>query len=157
MIWTHVAAAIIAAALAFAGAWKTQDWRYTGQIAAIKAEHAEAMAESAAQAVAKVQTLNANNAKVTNAYLAEKARAVAAADRAAASGRLLSQALADAAAADRHAATDSGADDPRGVIAGECADALRQVDGYAGRLASKARALQDYAGSVCVMPNQDAR
>lgn len=28
MIWTHAVAAIVAGALAFAGAWKTQDWRY---------------------------------------------------------------------------------------------------------------------------------
>lgn len=28
MIYTHIAAALIAGALAFGGAWKVQDWRY---------------------------------------------------------------------------------------------------------------------------------
>jgi len=40
MIWTHVAAALLAAALA-GGAWKTQDWRY----AARDKERIEAEAE----------------------------------------------------------------------------------------------------------------
>ena len=150
MLWTHAAAAILAGALAFAGAWKTQDWRYTGQIAKLEAAHAEALAKSATDALAKVQALNANNAKVTNAYLAQKAIASAAAGRAVAAGRMLSEALAGAASTDRNTPANSGPDDPRGAIAGECASALRTLDGYAGELANKARALQDYASSVCV-------
>ena len=33
MIWTHVAAAILAAVVAFAGGWKVQGWRLGEQIA----------------------------------------------------------------------------------------------------------------------------
>ena len=45
MIWTHAAAAIVAGALAFGGAWQVQNWRY-GAIeakplsAAVEAENA---------------------------------------------------------------------------------------------------------------------
>lgn len=28
MLWTHLAAAAVAGAMAFAGAWRVQDWRY---------------------------------------------------------------------------------------------------------------------------------
>ena len=28
MIWTHMAAAVVAGALAFGGAWRVQDWRF---------------------------------------------------------------------------------------------------------------------------------
>lgn len=34
MIWTHTAAALTGAVIAFAGAWKTQDWRYGAKEAA---------------------------------------------------------------------------------------------------------------------------
>ena len=43
MIWTRTAAAILAGALAAAGTWKVQEWRYTGQIATIKAAQLEAV------------------------------------------------------------------------------------------------------------------
>ena len=42
MIYTHAAAALIAGALAFGGAWKVQDWRY----GAIEAKRLSAMAEA---------------------------------------------------------------------------------------------------------------
>lgn len=152
MIWTHVAAAILAAALAFWGGWNTQGWRLGEQIAHVKAAQAEQLASAQAAARAKEQVLNEANAKVNNDYLTEKARAAAAAGRAVAAGRLLSEALAAAAAADQNTAAACGTDDPRGAIASECAAALRSLDGYAGSLAAKTRALQDYAGRVCVTP-----
>lgn len=31
MIWTHLAAAILAAVLSFVGAWQVQDWRYAAK------------------------------------------------------------------------------------------------------------------------------
>lgn len=34
MIWTHAAAALAGAAIAFGGAWKVQDWRYGAKEAA---------------------------------------------------------------------------------------------------------------------------
>lgn len=43
MIWTHVAAAILAALIAFAGGWKVQGWRMGEQINQIKAAQLEAV------------------------------------------------------------------------------------------------------------------
>ena len=50
MVYTHLAAAIVGAAIAAAGAWQVQGWRYGEQIASINTEHArqsEASAKSA--------------------------------------------------------------------------------------------------------------
>ena len=43
MIYTHAAAALLGASIAAVGAYKVQDWRYTGQITQIKAAQAEAV------------------------------------------------------------------------------------------------------------------
>lgn len=48
---THIAAAAIAAALAFGAGWQVQAWRYGEQIAGLKREHAEAAASSAKSAL----------------------------------------------------------------------------------------------------------
>ena len=42
MLWTHTAAALAGAAIAFGGAWKVQDWRY----GAIEAKRLSALAEA---------------------------------------------------------------------------------------------------------------
>ena len=42
MIYTHVAAGLLGAAVAFGGAWKVQDWRY----GAIEAKRLSALAEA---------------------------------------------------------------------------------------------------------------
>ena len=50
MVYTHLTAAIVGAAIAAVGAWQVQSWRYGEQIASINAEHAqqsEAAAKSA--------------------------------------------------------------------------------------------------------------
>ncbi len=41
MLYTHVAVAIVSAALAAWGSWQVQSWRYGGQIAQIQKMHAE--------------------------------------------------------------------------------------------------------------------
>ena len=46
MIWTHIASALTGAAIAFAGAWQVQGWRYTGQIARMEANHSQALADA---------------------------------------------------------------------------------------------------------------
>lgn len=46
---THIAAALVAGALAFGAAWQVQAWRYGEQISDLKREHAEAVASSANQ------------------------------------------------------------------------------------------------------------
>ena len=59
MIYTHVAAALVAAFVAAAGAWQTQNWRY-GQIIAIeKTKHAESVAEAEKTARLVEQTMTA--------------------------------------------------------------------------------------------------
>jgi len=45
-LYTYAATAIAAGALAFAGAWQTQEWRYEAQIADIQAQHATALASA---------------------------------------------------------------------------------------------------------------
>ena len=57
-LYTYAATALVAAALAGAGAWRVQEWRYDAQIEGIKAHHA---AESAkAQADVRAQELAFN-------------------------------------------------------------------------------------------------
>ena len=56
-IYTHAGAALLAGALAFAGAWQIQAWRMGAQLASLKAAHAEtlqAIADKTAQARAAV-------------------------------------------------------------------------------------------------------
>ena len=56
-IYTHAGAALLAGALAFAGAWQLQAWRMGEQLASLKATHAEtlqAIADKTAQARAAV-------------------------------------------------------------------------------------------------------
>lgn len=46
-MYRYTAIAVIAAVIGFFGAWKVQNWRYTSQIATIKAEHATVRQELA--------------------------------------------------------------------------------------------------------------
>ena len=48
---THIAAALVAGALAFGAGWQVQAWRYGEQISDLKREHAEAIASSAKSAL----------------------------------------------------------------------------------------------------------
>lgn len=48
---THIAAAAIAAALAFGAGWQVQAWRYGEQIATIKQQHTDAALSSARNAL----------------------------------------------------------------------------------------------------------
>lgn len=50
MIWTHVAAAILAALIAFTGGWKVQGWRLGEQINQIKASQLEAVSTAVREA-----------------------------------------------------------------------------------------------------------
>ena len=46
-LYTHAGAALLAGALAFAGAWKIQGWHLGAQIASLKTAHAETLREIA--------------------------------------------------------------------------------------------------------------
>ena len=70
-IYTHAGAALLAGALAFAGAWHVQAWRMGEQLASLKAGHAQtlqAIADKTAQARAAV----ARYELAANAQLADK-------------------------------------------------------------------------------------
>ena len=61
-LYTHAGAALLAGALAFAGAWQAQGWRYGAQLSNLKATHAETLREiasktaKASEAVRKYET-----------------------------------------------------------------------------------------------------
>ena len=48
---THIAAALVAGALAFGAGWQVQAWRYGEQIATIKQQHTDASLSSARNAL----------------------------------------------------------------------------------------------------------
>lgn len=150
MSYTHAAAALIGAAIAATGAWQVQGWRLGGQIAGLKAAQAEAVAESERVARDREKELHASNRRIDHAYQTEKARRAADAAASDDALRLYQQALASASSATADPAAASGTDDPHPRIAGECAAALIRLDQYAAGVASQARALQGYAGQVCV-------
>ena len=61
-LYTHAGAALLAGALAFAGAWQVQAWRMGEQLAGVKASHAQTMqaiadkTSKASEAVRKYET-----------------------------------------------------------------------------------------------------
>ena len=70
-LYTHAGAALLAGALAFAGAWQVQAWRLGEQLAGLKTDHAktlQAIADKTAQARAAV----ARYELAANAQLADK-------------------------------------------------------------------------------------
>ena len=46
MIYTHMAAGLVAAAMGATAAWSVQSWRYDAQIADIRAQHSRALADA---------------------------------------------------------------------------------------------------------------
>ncbi len=137
MIYTHAAAAIIAAALAATGAWQVQNWRYGEQIASIRADAAEstARAEKAAQLVRETRQQDVTNAVKNATRRAQVARADA--DNARAElDRLRDDLRASAVPASGDACT--AADQRAATLAelfGQCAGAYtslaRTADGHA--------------------------
>ena len=151
-LYTYVATALIFLLLGAAGAWNVQRWRYTSQLAIISEQQAKEAFQSQERIATRINRQSEENQKVTNAYIAEKNRATVAAARNAELGVLLNAALEESSRLDRAYSTNFGVDDPRGTIASECATALRALDEYAGKLATKAKALQEYTTGVCLAP-----
>lgn len=113
---------------------------------------AEWTAEKLAESEAKRQrekALTITNQEIDHAYQIEKTKRLAA-DRATA--QRLREYQAAASAVSDHPAATCGADEPYRAIANQCAASLVVLDEYAAGVAAKARALQDYARSVCVTP-----
>ena len=75
MIWTHLAAAIVAGALAFWGGWSTQGWRLGERI--VKMEKAQAEAVSTATREARA-TESRRFKEAQDAQAAAQARAISA-------------------------------------------------------------------------------
>ena len=143
MIWTHTAAAILAGALAAAGTWKVQEWRYTGQIATIKAAQLEAVNTATREARAQESKRFQG---VQDAQAAAQTRAVAA-RRDADAARTELDRLRNSVAATRGgvpgestAACTQRADAAADVLA-QCAAAYLSMAGIADRHANDARTL----------------
>lgn len=86
MLYTHIAAALISAAIAATGAWKVQSWRYGEQIASMKQEASEATAKAVKAAMDKTlidqkrkddALIEANKRAQYNAVAADSARRAA--------------------------------------------------------------------------------
>jgi len=137
LIYTHAAAAILAAALAGTAVYKVQDWRYTGQIATIKAAQIEAVNAATREARAtesrrfkEVQDAQANATKRAQVARADSAAARTELDR-----------LRDAIRArpacnvpgDTASAGNVGAD-TAGQLLAECSGAYQDLAATADRL-----------------------
>ena len=143
MIWTHTAAAILAGALAAVGTWKVQEWRYTGQIATIKAAQLEAVNTATREARAQESKRFQG---VQNAQAAAQTRAQAARRDADAARSELDRLRNDIAATrggvpgESTAACAQRADAAADVL-GQCAAAYSDLAAVADRHASDARTL----------------
>ena len=82
MIYTHAAAALLGASIAAVGAYKVQDWRYTGQINQIRAAQAEAVNTATREARATESRRFTNVQEAQNAATKRAQIARADADRA---------------------------------------------------------------------------
>ena len=141
MIWTHTAAALLGASIAAVGAYKVQDWRYTGQINQIKAAQAEAVNTATREARAQESKRFQG---VQDAQAAAQTRAVAARRDADAARTELDRLRNSVAAA-------------RGGVPGESATACTQrADAAADVLAQCGAAYQDLA-AVADRHASDAR
>ena len=70
-IYTHAGAAVLAGALAFAGAWQIQAWRMGEQLAGLKASHAQTM-QAIADKTAQARAAVARYELAAHAQLADK-------------------------------------------------------------------------------------
>lgn len=141
-------AAIAALAIAFASAWAIQGWRYSGEIAQIRAGHADAYAKAQAQArseearrAAAIEGVRRDAQERIVQLEADAATAVAAA------GSLRKQVdLFASRPAKCPAAADGGATDSDKLL---LAKLFNEADEAAGRMAAEADRAR-VAGEVCV-------
>jgi len=143
MIWTHVAAAILAALIAFTGGWKVQGWRLGEQINQIKTDQLEAVNTAVREARATESRRFTNVQEAQNAAQKRAQTARLDADRA----RTELDRLRDELAATRGgvpgestAACTQRADAAADVLA-QCGAAYQDLAAIADRHASDARTL----------------
>jgi len=145
LIYTHAAAALIAAALAATASWQVQAWRYGEQIATIRADAAESTArsEKSAQLVRDTRQQEVTRATQNAARRAQVARADA--DNARADlERLRDDLRASAVPASGDACT--AADQRAATLAelfGQCAGAYQGMARTANGHANDVRTLTD--------------
>lgn len=156
MIYTHVAAGLLGATIAFLGAWQAQDWRYNARIAQMQKAYEMSLRKSTEAARAQEQALSAAKQKVEEAYASEKRKAAVAARSARAELDGLRDELyaipAPVAGANPAApARVNGASIERQLL-GQCAAALVEVAAGADVLAAQLIGLQGYVRNVCVAP-----
>lgn len=166
MIYTHVAAGLLGAAVAALGVWQVQDWRYNTRIAQMQQAHtaslkviSDAALAQQKDALVKLQELNAAKQKVEQDYALEKRKAAVAARSARAELDGLRQELyaipAPDPAASLHAAPTPGRVDGATIerqLLGECATTLVAVAAEADLLAAQLVGLQSYVRDVCSAP-----
>ena len=143
MIWTHAAAALLGASIAAVGAYKVQDWRYTGQINQIKAAQAEAVNTATREARAQESARFTNVQEAQNA--AQKRAQVARADADRARGELdrlrdTIRATAGGVPGESTASCTQRADTSADLL-GQCAAAYLDLAAIADRHANDARTL----------------
>ena len=143
MIWTHVAAAILAALIAFTGGWKVQGWRLGEQITQIKAAQLEAVNAATREARATESRRFTNVQEAQNAAQKRAQTARLDADRARSELDRLRDQLTSARGGvpgESPAACTVRADAGADVLA-QCAAAYLSMAGIADRHANDARTL----------------
>ena len=145
MIYTHAAAAIIAASLAGWAGWSVQGWRLGEQIAALKTAQAEAVNTATREARAQESKRFQG---VQDAQAAAQTRAVAARRDADAARTELDRLRNSVAAARGGVPGESAAAcaqraDAAGDVLGQCAAAYSDLAAIADRHASDARTLSE--------------
>jgi len=143
VIYTHLAAAILAAALAGWAGWSVQGWRLGEQIEAIKSQQAEAVATATREARAQESARFTNVQEAQHAATKRAQTARLDADRARTELDRLRDQLATTrggvpgeSAASCTQRADTGAD-----LLGQCAAAYLDLAAIADRHASDARTL----------------
>lgn len=143
MIYTHLAAGLLGAAVAFGGAWKVQDWRYTTHISAIKAQHAADYAKAQQQALDETTRLQAQKDKATK----DAAKRALKLEADLATARLIGDGLRDDLAASRLQLSEASRSSLNqytstlSVLFVECVRSLESLAGKADGHAADARTL----------------
>ena len=156
MVYTHIAAGIVSAALAAWSAWQVQAWRYDSQVAAMQKAHAESLQKAEQAARNREQALSVSRQQAEEKYVQEKTKAATAANRA--RGELdglrneLYALSAPKPGASATAPSRADAGPIERQLLGECASALVGVAAEADRLAAVVVGLQRYTAEVCLAP-----
>lgn len=154
MVYTHVAAALVSAVMAFWGAWQVQEWRYDTKVAQMKQAYAQSLQKAEEQARRREHDLLAARQKAEERYELQKRQAAGAATRARAElDGLRNELYAIAAPGPKDTAAPLRADGRAGLereLLGSCASALVAMAGEADRLAAIVVGLQGYARNVCL-------